>query len=291
MSFFGLSVLRRLSDHGSFEETEIPRGAESSASEDDRRGPEALKKCVKALRDAGGTSTEKYDGVGITVLEGMPKLNLSYDKLDKLLLCAAARLVRKGRSFVGTRMDYASHESMRTFVPISFGSSQTGRAAKLGQAILDMAADCDGDAKIFVKWKEDAEKVVSAASGQSMKVKSGTGIRMDNGGRSRTHGDGAHFHARTVTVVMKQPHATKRVSLGLACDDRPRGTRRLLHPSEWIYLGDLVLRNKDTYIGDVVAMGGKSVGGGGEATSALVHRVNPVEGAEWVLIIDWFPVA
>ena len=37
-------------------------------------------------------------------------------------------------------------------------------------------------------------------------------------------------------------------------------------------------------------MGGQSVGGGGEATSALVHRVNPVEGAEWVLIIDWFRV-
>ena len=61
-------------------------------------------------------------------------------------------------------------------------------------------------------------------------------------------------------------------------------------PSKWIYLGDLVLRNKDTYIGDVVTMGGERVGGGGAASSALVHRVNPVEGAEWVLIIDWFPV-
>ena len=69
------------------------------------------------------------------------------------------------------------------------------------------------------------------------------------------------------------------------------GSRRLLHPSKWIYLGDLVLRNKDTYIGDVVTMGGERVGGGGAASSALVHRVNPVEGAEWVLIIDWFPVA
>ena len=56
-------------------------------------------------------------------------------------------------------------------------------------------------------------------------------------------------------------------------------------------MGDLVLRNKDTYIGDVVTMGGERVGGGGAASSALVHRVNPVEGAEWVLIIDWFPVA
>ena len=113
---------------------------------------------------------------------------------------------------------------------------------------------------------------------------------MDNGGRSATHGDGAHFHARTVTVVMKKPHATKRVSIGLCKDDRQGGSRCLLHPSWWIYLGDLVLRNKDTYIGDAVAMGGERVGGGGAASSALVHRVNPVEGAEWVLIIDWFPV-
>ena len=63
-------------------------------------------------------------------------------------------------------------------------------------------------------------------------------------------------------------------------------------------MGDLVLRNKDTYIGDAVAMGGKRVGGGGglfswfrSSAAALVHHVNPVQGAEWVLIIDWFPVA
>ena len=66
-------------------------------------------------------------------------------------------------------------------------------------------------------------------------------------------------------------------------------SRGLLSPWKWIYLGDLVLRNKDTYIGDVVTMGGERVGGGGAASSALVHRVNPVEGAEWVLIIDWIP--
>ena len=58
-------------------------------------------------------------------------------------------------------------------------------------------------------------------------------------------------------------------------------------------MGDLVLRNKDTYIGDVVAMGGKRVGGGGlfsfRRSSALIHRVNPVQGAEWVLIMDWVP--
>ena len=40
-------------------------------------------------------------------------------------------------------------------------------------------------------------------------------------------------------------------------------------------------------IGDDVAMGGVSVGGSWwQGKSAVVHRVNPVEGEEWVLVID-----
>ena len=102
--------------------------------------------------------------------------------------------------------------------------------------------------------------------------------------------DGPKFSVRTVTVVMDKPHATKRVSIGLARDNR-LWSRGLLSPSRWIYLGDLVLRNKDTYIGDRVAMGAERVGWDfGYWTSALVHHVNPVQGAEWVLIIDWVPV-
>ena len=67
-------------------------------------------------------------------------------------------------------------------------------------------------------------------------------------------------------------------------------SRGLLSPWKWIYLGDLVLRNKDTYIGDRVAMGAERVGWSfGCFSSALVHRVNPVQGAEWVLIMDWVP--
>ena len=67
-------------------------------------------------------------------------------------------------------------------------------------------------------------------------------------------------------------------------------TSGLLSPSKWIYLGDLVLRNKDTYIGDRVAMGAERVGWDMYSwSSALVHRVNPVQGVEWVLIIDWVP--
>ena len=69
----------------------------------------------------------------------------------------------------------------------------------------------------------------------------------------------------------------------------------VLNPSSWIYLGDLVLSNGETYIGDDVAMGGVKVGGrdsffSWEGKSAVVHRVNPVEGEEWVIVIDWVAV-
>ena len=44
-------------------------------------------------------------------------------------------------------------------------------------------------------------------------------------------------------------------------------------------------------IGDDGAMGGVSVGGSWwQGKSAVVHRVNPVEGEEWVLVIDWVAV-
>ena len=44
-------------------------------------------------------------------------------------------------------------------------------------------------------------------------------------------------------------------------------------------------------IGDDVAMGDVSVGASWwQGKSAVVHRVNPVEGEEWVLVIDWVAV-
>ena len=44
-------------------------------------------------------------------------------------------------------------------------------------------------------------------------------------------------------------------------------------------------------VGDDVAMGGVSVGASWwQGKSAVVHRVNPVEGEEWVLVIDWVAV-
>ena len=52
---------------------------------------------------------------------------------------------------------------------------------------------------------------------------------------------------------------------------------------KWRYLGDMVLSHGQTYIGDLVAMGAESIGPG----RALAHRVNPVDGDQWVLVVDW----
>ena len=112
---------------------------------------------------------------------------------------------------------------------------------------------------------------------------------MQDEGYTATHVDKKVGDVRTVTVIMDED-VPKRVSFGLAKDRRGKGSSTF-QPTKWIYLGDLVLSNGETYIGDDVAMGGVSVGGSWwQGKSAVVHRVNPVEGEEWVIVIDWVAV-
>ena len=59
--------------------------------------------------------------------------------------------------------------------------------------------------------------------------------------------------------------------------------RRLEVTGKWRYLGDMLLSHGQTYIGDLVAMGAAGIGPG----RALAHRVNPVDGDQWVLVVDW----
>ncbi len=79
----------------------------------------------------------------------------------------------------------------------------------------------------------------------------------------------------------------------MTIDDPPRRSwrtsnragrrRRLEVTGKWGYLGDMLLSHGETYIGDLVAMGAASIGPG----RALAHRVNPVDGDQWVLVVDW----
>ena len=83
---------------------------------------------------------------------------------------------------------------------------------------------------------------------------------------------------------MEHENAEKRVSFGLVPDHR-EGRRKSLGTvtGKWRYLGDMILSHGQTYIGDLVAMGAASIGPG----RALAHRVNPVDGDQWVLVVDW----
>ena len=53
------------------------------------------------------------------------------------------------------------------------------------------------------------------------------------------------------------------------------------------YEADLEVRHGQTYGGDEVAMGARAVGPG----LAMAHRVNPLDGDQWVLVIDWILAA
>ena len=90
--------------------------------------------------------------------------------------------------------------------------------------------------------------------------------------------------ARTCTTLMEDEHAEKkRVSFGLVPDHRAGSRKSLDVTGKWGYLGDMLLSHGETYIGDLVAMGAASIGPG----RALAHRVNPVDGDQWVLVVDW----
>ena len=82
---------------------------------------------------------------------------------------------------------------------------------------------------------------------------------------------------------MEDEHAKKRVSFGLVPDHRAGNRRSLDVTGKWRYLGDMILSHGQTYIGDLVAMGAAGIGPG----RALAHRVNPVDGDQWVLVVDW----
>ena len=101
------------------------------------------------------------------------------------------------------------------------------------------------------------------------------------------HMDGPQFDLRSVTFWSLQTDVEKRVLFGLAHDPREDDDGLSLNGSPFHYLADLVLRSGQTYLGDVVAMGGRPVGRGVGGNRALVHKVEPGASSQVVLIVDW----
>ena len=88
---------------------------------------------------------------------------------------------------------------------------------------------------------------------------------------------------------MADEKAVKGVQFGLVYDKRSRCSRKgkSCNGVAWDYVADLEVRHGQTYGGDVVALGAKAVGPG----LAMAHRVNPLDGDQWVLVIDWILAA
>ena len=114
-------------------------------------------------------------------------------------------------------------------------------------------------------------------------------INTSHRGDTALHCDGKSFILRTVTTLMADENAGKRVSLGLVYDGRSSSSRESKSCSgdAWDYVADLEVRHGQTYGGDEVAMGARAVGPG----LAMAHRVNPLDGDQWVLVIDWVRAA
>ena len=102
------------------------------------------------------------------------------------------------------------------------------------------------------------------------------------------HMDGPQFDLRSVTFWSLQTDVEKRVLFGLAHDPRENDDGLSLGGRGFHYLADLVLRSGQTYLGDVVAMGGRPVGRGVGGNRALVHKVEPGGSSQVVLIVDWW---
>ena len=99
--------------------------------------------------------------------------------------------------------------------------------------------------------------------------------------------DAPNFKLRSVTFWSLKTDVEKRVLFGLAHDPRENDDGLSLGGRGFHYLADLVLRSGQTYLGDVVAMGGRSVGRGVGGNRALVYKVEPGASSQVVLIVDW----
>ena len=168
------------------------------------------------------------------------------------------------------------------------GSSRNGYNGAKVWPILKKLGKTSAQAQELVDFHERLRAHLTERLGFEVKVGSSMAINTSHRGDTALHCDGRSFMLRTVTTLMADEKAGKRVSLGLVYDGRSSSSRESMGcAGAWDYVADLEVRHGQTYGGDEVALGAKAVGPG----LAMAHRVNPLDGDQWVLVIDWILAA
>ena len=253
---------------------------------------------VVLLRSLGGTPCTLgpvVGNAGVCVFPAdAPTLGLSHAQLGAALVNldgAYANVYGRAASRkITSYMDCGFYwRSKRIYFDLGGGgSSRNGYNGAQVWPILKQLGNTDPHAQELVDFHERLRAHLSERLGFEVKVGSSMAINTSHRGDTALHCDGRSFMLRTVTTLMADETAGKRVSLGLVYDGRSSSSRESMScAGAWDYVADLEVRHGQTYGGDEVALGARAVGPG----LAMAHRVNPLDGDQWVLVIDWILAA
>ena len=250
---------------------------------------------VVLLRSLGGTPCTLgpvVGNAGIRVFPAdAPTLGLSHAQLGASLVTLDGKYANvygcDASREVTSHMDCGFYwRSKRIYFDLGGGgSSRYGYNGAQVWPILKQLGNTDPHAQELVDFHERLRAHLTERLGFEVKVGSSMAINTSHRGDTALHCDGRSFMLRTVTTLMADETAGKRVSLGLVYDDRSSSSResKSCGGDAWDYVADLEVRHGQTYGGDEVALGARAVGPG----LAMAHRVNPLDGDQWVLVIDW----
>ena len=252
-----------------------------------------------ATRGLGGTRCTLAGVVGdagIRVFDAdAPTLNLSHEQFGGVLATVAGKYeLEYGRGAtrkIIQHMDWGRFfRSQRTMFDLGGGgSSRNGYNGAKVWPILKKLGETSARAQELVDFHGRLGAHLKERLGFEMKVGSSMAIETSHLGDTALHCDGKSFNLRTITTIMADENAVKGVQFGLVYDKRSRCSRKgkSCNGDAWDYVADLEVRHGQTYGGDDVALGAKAVGRG----LAVAHRVKPLDGDQWVLVIDWILAA
>jgi hypothetical protein len=254
---------------------------------------------VVLLRSLGGTPCTLgpvVGNAGVCVFPAdAPTLGLSHAQLGAALVNldgAYANVYGRAASRkITSYMDCGFYwRSKRIYFDLGGGgSSRNGYNGAQVWPILKQLGNTDPHAQELVDFHERLRAHLSERLKFEVKVGSSMAINTSHRGDTALHCDGKSFMLRTVTTLMADENAGKRVSVGLVYDDRSSSSRegKGCGNAAWDFVCDIEVGHGQTYCGDEVALGARAVGPG----LAMAHRVNPLDGDQWVLVIDWILAA